>query len=100
MLYSTPVLGHKIITNSVNGIDHPVFELKKIEGKKEDSVLWSKYFKNRGNMEDAWSGMVSLTALSPQIFSVWVLQGTVSTLSNCDTSSLIFVYSFIAPLWT
>ena len=40
----------KIISNPVNGIDHLLLELKKKRRKKEDFVLWSKYFKR----EEIW----------------------------------------------
>ena len=50
-------------------------------------------------MEDAWSWVVSIMLLLPQIFVVLVLQVTGSVLLNCSTSRLIFISSFIAPLW-
>ena len=51
-------------------------------------------------MEDAWSWLVSIMVLLPQIFVVLVTQVTGSVLSRCSTSRLIFINSFIAPIWS
>ena len=47
----------EIFSNPMNGIEHPVLEQKK--GKRGFWPLVLIY-KNRGNMEDAWSGVVSI----------------------------------------
>ena len=51
-------------------------------------------------MEYAWSGIISLTALSPQIYTAWILWGTGYALSKFGTICLMFIFSFIDPIWT
>ena len=36
-------------------------------------LAFGKNLKKRGNMEDAFSGVISTTELPPQIFENWVL---------------------------
>ena len=55
--------------------------------------------KKRVMTEDAWSGVVSLMELPPQIFAVRFLQGTIYTLSKDGPSFLMSIHSFISPLW-
>ena len=54
-----------IFSNLVNSIEHPVLEQKKREGKRRN-LAFGPNIKNRGKLDDVFSGLVSITELTPK----------------------------------
>ena len=79
-----------IFLNPLNGIEHPVFVLKKIEGKREDFFLRPKPFKKRGKIEYSWSELVSLTE-DPVKISKYLLISVIRSAQILNFSSRGFL---------
>ena len=90
----------EIFLNPVNSIEHLMIVLKKQEVKKR--IL--SVVPNLKKREEIWKMLevrwCCLCNCSTPICEVMVLQGTIPILSKCVTSHIIFIYLFIAPLWT
>ena len=99
MFNYTPRSGHANDFEADELYRSPVLKIKK---EKEKGLFFPlvQILKKIGMMEGTWIGVVSLTSYPPHIFAVQVLRVTSSALSKCGTSRLIFIYSFIVPLWT